>query len=269
MTLGEALTYSGSFSEGADDTFVLSGGNLLLNGADTFAGGTVDGSNLLETEGTTTVSGLTIGGTAEWENTKAVNQSGGTVTIGDSSGDKAFLDNTAKGTYDIVDDSGIGRGSSTASYIENAGLFEKTGGTGTSTIAPAVTNTRNARGHGRDARFQGSGNRKGNGHDLGRFDLGIRRGGFEQHDGRLPEYRLHRRRHARSHRSHELLGRNLGLRGERHDRALGLMGVFQLLGEFRRHAGDADACKRRDQARLRLPDRRYSHARQPVFCCQT
>ena len=77
VTLGEALTYSGAFSEGAGDTFVLSGGNLLLNGADTFSGGTVDGSNLLETEGTTTVSGLTIGGTVEWENTKAVTQSGG------------------------------------------------------------------------------------------------------------------------------------------------------------------------------------------------
>ncbi len=141
VTLDENLSYGGSFSEGAGDTFVLSGGHLLLSGAATFAGGTVDGSKLLETEGTTTVSGLTIGGTVEWENTKALTQSGGTVTIGDSSGDKAILDNTATGTYDIADNSGITRGSSTASDIKNAGLFEKTGGTVTSTIAPAVTNT--------------------------------------------------------------------------------------------------------------------------------
>ena len=112
-----------------------------MSGAATFAGGTVDGSNFLYTEGTTTVSGLTIGGTVEWENTKTVNQSGGTVTIGDASGDEAILYNTPKATYDIADNSGIARGSSTASYIDNAGLFEKSGGTGTSTIAPYVINT--------------------------------------------------------------------------------------------------------------------------------
>jgi hypothetical protein len=140
VTLDEALTYSGSFSEGAGDMFALSSGSLLLNGADTFSGGTVDGSKLLETKGTTTISGLTIGGTVEWENTKTVNQSGGTVTIGDAGGDKAFLDNTSTGTYDIGDNSGIARGSSAASYIDNAGLIEKSGGTGTSAIAPYLTN---------------------------------------------------------------------------------------------------------------------------------
>ena len=55
--------------------------------------------------------------------------------------DEAILYNTAKATYDILDNSGIGLGASTASYIDNAGLFEKTGGTGASAIAPAVTNT--------------------------------------------------------------------------------------------------------------------------------
>jgi hypothetical protein len=137
VTLGEALTYSGSFSEGAGDTFVLSGGNLLLIGAAAFEGGTVEGAKLLYTEGTITISGLTIGGTVEWVNTKTVTQTGGKVTIGDSSGDEAFLFNAAKATYDILDDSGIGLGASTASHIDNAGLFEKTGGTGASVIAPS------------------------------------------------------------------------------------------------------------------------------------
>jgi hypothetical protein len=141
VTLDENLAYAGSFSEGAGDTFVLSGGYLLLDGADTFTGGTVDGSNVLNTKGTTTVSGLTIGGTVEWENEGTVTQSGGSATIGDASGDTAFLDNTSRGTYDITDDSEIALGSSTASFIQNAGLLEKTGGTGTSTIAPTLTNT--------------------------------------------------------------------------------------------------------------------------------
>ena len=47
VTLDESLAYAGSFSEGAGDTFVLSGGHLLLTGAASFAGGTVDGSNIL------------------------------------------------------------------------------------------------------------------------------------------------------------------------------------------------------------------------------
>jgi hypothetical protein len=141
VTLDENLSYAGSFSEGAGVTFVLSGGHLLLNGADTFAGGTVDGSNVLDTKGTTTLSGLTIGGTVEWENEGTVTQSGGSATIGDAGGDTSFLDNMSRGIYDITDDSGIGLGSSTASNIQNAGLLEKTSGTGTSAIAPAVTNT--------------------------------------------------------------------------------------------------------------------------------
>src|SRR5271156_5020597 len=121
----------------------LTGGALVLTGAnDAFSGGTVDGSKFLYTEGTTAVSGLTIGGTVEWENTNAVNQSGGNGTVGDNnSADEAILYNPSKATYAILDNSGIGLGASTASYIDNAGLFEKTGGTGTSAIAPAVTNT--------------------------------------------------------------------------------------------------------------------------------
>jgi hypothetical protein len=142
LTLDENLDYAGLFSEDAGATFMLSRGDLLLSGAANLAGGTVGGSNTLDTEGTTTVSGLTIGGTVEWENTGTVNESGGSATIGDLSGDRAILDNTSTGTYDITDDSGIDRGSSTASHIENAGLIEKTGGTGVSTIVPNVTNNR-------------------------------------------------------------------------------------------------------------------------------
>jgi hypothetical protein len=139
VTLDENLTYAGSFSERAGDTFVLSGGHLLLSGAAAFSGGTVDGSNFLLTEGTTAVSGLTIGGTVEWENTNTVNESAGSATIGDASGDEAILYNTPNGTYDILDNSGIGLGASTASYIHDGGLFEKTGGAGTSVIAPSFS----------------------------------------------------------------------------------------------------------------------------------
>jgi Protein of unknown function (DUF3383) len=142
VTLGETLAYAGAFSEAAGDTLALTGGPLVLTGAhDAFSGGTVDGSRWLVTKGSTAVSGLTIGGTVEWENTGTVNESGESAMIGDASGDEAILYNTPKATYDILDDSGIGLGASTASHIDNAGLFEKTGGAGASAIAPAVTNT--------------------------------------------------------------------------------------------------------------------------------
>ena len=174
MTLDENLSYAGSFSEGAGDTFVLSGGHLLLSGAATFAGGTVDGSNILYTEGTTAVSGLTIGGTVEWENTGTVNESGGNVTVGDASGDEAILYNTAKAIYDILDNSGIGLGASTASYIKNAGLFEKTGGTGDEHDRAGRHQYRNDRGQRRHARFRGGGIRDGIGRNLRRFHAGVR-----------------------------------------------------------------------------------------------
>ena len=141
VTLSEALTYAQAFSEGAGATVTLTGGNLTLTGSASLAGGTVNGSHSLKTKGTTTVSGVTIGGTVVWDNTNTVTQSGGAVTIGGANGDKAELDNASAGIYDIVDDSGIARGSSVASYILNAGLLEKTGGTGTSAITPKINNT--------------------------------------------------------------------------------------------------------------------------------
>ena len=139
---GINLTYGGTISETAGDTLDLSGGWLTLTGSDAFSGGTIDGSNRLYAQGTTLITdGLTIGGTASLQITKTLTQSDGAVTVGDNAGNKAVLYNTSTGTYAISDDSGINRGSSTASYIANAGLFEKTGGTATSAIAAVITNS--------------------------------------------------------------------------------------------------------------------------------
>ena len=92
--------------------------------------------------GATSVSGLTIAGDAIVGNYATAKQSGGSITIGDAvATDKAELINEAARTWDIADNSGIARGADTASFIDNAGLIEKTGGTGTSTVTPAITNT--------------------------------------------------------------------------------------------------------------------------------
>ncbi len=101
----------------------------------------MNGSHVLLTQGTaTTASNFTLGGTAEWDNTTTVNQTGA-VTIGDGSGNAAFLDNTATGTYNFAGDVSLMQGTSAASHIANAGVIKKTGGSGLSAIQPEVTNT--------------------------------------------------------------------------------------------------------------------------------
>jgi hypothetical protein len=140
VILDTDLFYAKAFSLGAGATLDLNGSYLALTGASDFAGGTVDGTSKLYTRAASDVSGLTVGGAAEWVNSSVVTQQGGDVTIGDSTSASALLSNTAAGVYDIADDSGIGRGTSSGSFILNAGEFEKTGGTGTSVIAPNVYN---------------------------------------------------------------------------------------------------------------------------------
>ena len=103
----------------------------------------MDGAGTLDANGTTTATGLTIGGTLTFSDGGTLSESGGlatSVTLGDSSGDIAKLTIAAAGKWDIIDNSGIARGSSTSSAITNRGLLEKTGGTGTSVIAPKTTN---------------------------------------------------------------------------------------------------------------------------------
>ena len=56
-------------------------------------------------------------------------------------GDAAALINTSSGTYAISGNYGVGIGTSASSSITNQGLFEKTSGTGVSTISPAIANT--------------------------------------------------------------------------------------------------------------------------------
>ena len=120
----------------------LTGGYLTLTGSASFGGGTVNGLHALNTKGTTTVSGLTIGGTATFDNMNTLTHSGGAVTLGDASGSAAKLVNASAGTWDITDDSGIALGASALSSISNSGLIEKTGGTGTSVIAAKVANAK-------------------------------------------------------------------------------------------------------------------------------
>jgi hypothetical protein len=140
VTLDENLTYAGSFSEGAGETFVLSGGLSPVERGNQLR--RRDGRRLEWPRNREDDAGLRPddrrdGGVGKHQHRL---WSGASATIGDGGGDQAFLFNTPGATYDILDSSGIGVGASTASYVKNGGLLEKTGGTGTSAIAPVVSN---------------------------------------------------------------------------------------------------------------------------------
>jgi hypothetical protein len=105
--------------DGFDTLSVQANGNWTLGGDSTFGATTISSGSLIV----------------------AGDVSGGPTTLGDPAGDVAKLVIASTGTWDILDDSLIGLGGSAPSFISNSGLFEKTSGTGTSAIAPAVTNT--------------------------------------------------------------------------------------------------------------------------------
>ena len=140
VAVGRNLTYAGAYTQSSGATLSLTGGFLDLTASASFDGGTVNGANHLITLGTTAISGLTIGGTAIWSNGGNVGQKGN-VTVGDAIGAEAILVNRTTGIYDITSNSGIERGASAASYIENLGQFAKTGGKGVSVIAPNMVNS--------------------------------------------------------------------------------------------------------------------------------
>jgi fibronectin-binding autotransporter adhesin len=104
--------------DGFDTLSVQANGNWMLGGDSTFGATTISSGSLIV----------------------AGDVSGGPTTLGDPAGDVAKLVIASTGTWDILDDSRIGLGGSAPSFISNSGLFEKTGGTGTSAIAPGVVN---------------------------------------------------------------------------------------------------------------------------------
>jgi hypothetical protein len=134
---GDAI---GSIASGATNALVLQGSGTANNNFDNFntldvqanASWTLGGDS---TFGATTVSSgkLVVAGDV----------SGGTTTLGDPAGDLAQLGIASTGIWDILDDSGIGLGNSPSSLISNSGLFEKTGGSGISDIAPQLLNKGN------------------------------------------------------------------------------------------------------------------------------
>ena len=241
LAIGEAFAFAHVFSAGDGATLNLSGGNLVLSGANSFSGATLTGAHVLVNAGASTVSSLTVGGTAMFQNNGALTQSGGTVTVGDASGAAAILFNAAPGTYDIADDSGVARGTSTASRIVNSGLFEKTGGTATSVIAPNFVNGNGVSVSSGTLDFAGAVTGTGTDTISGGATLE-----FELDGGGRPDHRLlGLEQRARPDRSGRLLRLDQWFCHERHDRLRGFVVLAERDAEQRRYDVDADAQQRR------------------------
>ncbi len=239
LVVGTLVT-ARAFSAGAGATLNLSGGNLVLSGANSFNGATVTGGNTLVDAAASSVSGLTIGGTTTFRNNSTLTQSGGTVMVGDASGNAGTLVNGATGIYDVTDGSGIAQGSSTASQFANYGLFEKTG-TGTSVIAPNFVNGNAVSVSSGTLDFAGA--VKGTGTDTISASATLE---FELDGGIGPDDRLRgRERRARPERSDRLLRLDQWFYHDRHDRLRGIVVLAERDAEQRRYDVDADAQQRR------------------------
>jgi hypothetical protein len=134
-------SYSGTFTETSGAVIDLaSGTTLTLKGASALGGSVLgSGEAILSGSSTFSTDGLILGGSAVLEDDKTVVTQGAQATIGNGSSSTASLSILAGGTYRITADTGIGSNGTGA--IVNAGLFEKSAGTGTSMIDPLVTNS--------------------------------------------------------------------------------------------------------------------------------
>jgi hypothetical protein len=145
----------------AGTSLVLDGGALGIAAGATVAGlsfteGTIDGPGTLANALSVTLgasvetngASLILGGGVTFNNTGTLALSTGGIATGDQAGLTASLINAASGVFDFTDDGSIIDGSYYdtsyhfgGSSLANAGVLEKTGGTGTSSIASVLTNT--------------------------------------------------------------------------------------------------------------------------------
>jgi autotransporter-associated beta strand protein len=141
---GTALTIFGAHKQfgpvgASNETITLNGGALVIGGAATLTNLTLAGSQALQVNAATTLSGgLTIGATTSLVNVGAGAQSGA-MTIGDASNGAAVFKNAAGGKWTLADGSSIAAGDAAASLI-NYGTLQKTAGASAATVSVGVAN---------------------------------------------------------------------------------------------------------------------------------
>jgi len=135
-TLNTDLGFAGTFIladySGNSANLFLDGHTLTLSGQQ-YLNGYISGTGNLALTGSAEIGGLTVNNSATVTVTGSVEQDGG-LTIGTgSTADATVIDVAAAGTWDIVQNTNVS--GADASTFETAGLLEKTGGDGFSSIA--------------------------------------------------------------------------------------------------------------------------------------
>jgi hypothetical protein len=131
MTGGSlTITTTASFAEGFTQTggTLTAGGKVTVKGNGALTSGAAEGHTAFVFDGTVALANYTLGGATVLGNKKTTNLTG-QITLGDNTGANATIDNEEGGVFDITGDVGIGRGATTALFV-NAGTLEKTGGSG-------------------------------------------------------------------------------------------------------------------------------------------
>jgi hypothetical protein len=136
IVLASSRTYTGELGLGPGTTLALSGHMLTVSTMPSLDG-VVQGVGTLAMLGRAEASGLILEQGAVLDDAGTV-LADGAVTLG-SGTDTAILDIAAASTFDLVVDAGVAADGNV--IVNNAGVLEKTSGSGTSTIAAAVDNT--------------------------------------------------------------------------------------------------------------------------------
>jgi hypothetical protein len=151
---GTSNTMSGGVSISAGAIALGAGDSLFLQGAGTLGGGdgaSFIGAGTLVTSGTLTIiqddgaNEAALGGGLMWKNTGTVVDAG-IFSADFSAGIALTILNTARATFDFTTDTaclmnGYSNDGEASSDFENAGLLEKTGGTGDTTFYATITST--------------------------------------------------------------------------------------------------------------------------------
>ena len=116
-------------------TLDLEGGALTACGPSSLRNAVVTGLKPLTLRGPAAISGLTVGGGVLLTNRSQATQSGGGVAIGDAKTSTACIYNVAGATWTIADASGMTSAGQPGWRFVNAGLFQKTSGSGIALIS--------------------------------------------------------------------------------------------------------------------------------------
>jgi hypothetical protein len=136
----EVLT-TAKFSDGFVQTGgTIEAGTFTVLKSGTLTGGSATGSTVLNISGGIALSDYTLAGSAVLNNASSIISETSGIAVGDNTGVDATINNEAAGTYRIAGDYGITAGAASA-VIDNAGLFEKTNGSGTSNIGIDIDST--------------------------------------------------------------------------------------------------------------------------------